>query len=195
MRSWVSDTSNRLTVGFPWSPIMQALPYFAEQHDTAMVRSVGDGVLARLSANPRSAVVAPGMRHIIAGFAALARNDTTAALKLFDTVPRMNCAICARAFMLTHAQLLSAHGRRRESQAVLRRRGATLPGLESALWSLERGRVAEALGEREAAITGYGRALDQMRHADPELQPIVREARAGLDRLGGDDARRRIKTQ
>jgi hypothetical protein len=57
----------------------------------------------------------------------------------------------------------------------------TLPS--SVIWALERARVAERLGERSKAIRGYQYVADLWRHADPELQPYVTEAREGLARL------------
>ena len=54
------------------------------------------------------------------------------------------------------------------------------------LWSLERGRVNERLGNRERALEAYAFVAAVWRHADSELQPVVEEARAGLRRLGGE---------
>ncbi len=54
------------------------------------------------------------------------------------------------------------------------------------MWALEGGRVYERLGQREKAIANYGFVVDVWRHADPELQPYVTEARAALKRLGGE---------
>jgi len=48
---------------------------------------------------------------------------------------------------------------------------------------MERGRVNERLGNREAAIDAYQFAADVWRHADPDLQGSVDEAKAGLARL------------
>jgi hypothetical protein len=46
-------------------------------------------------------------------------------------------------------------------------------------------RAAERLGERERAIRGYQFVAHGWRHADPELQPFVTEARSALHRLRG----------
>jgi hypothetical protein len=48
---------------------------------------------------------------------------------------------------------------------------------------LERGRVAERLGEREKAIESYRFVTEAWRRPDPELQPYVSEAREALARL------------
>ena len=50
---------------------------------------------------------------------------------------------------------------------------------------LERGRIAEGLGERQKAIESYQFVVDVWRHADPGLERCVSEARAGLERLAG----------
>lgn len=54
------------------------------------------------------------------------------------------------------------------------------------LWELERGRVNERIGNRQAAADAYRFVVDVWRNADPELQPIVREAGAGLTRLSAE---------
>ena len=52
------------------------------------------------------------------------------------------------------------------------------------LATLELGRVAERLGEREKAIESYRFVTEAWRRADSELlQPYVSEARAALARL------------
>ena len=51
------------------------------------------------------------------------------------------------------------------------------------LATLERGRVAERLGEREKAIESYRFVTEAWRRPDPELQPYVSEAREALARL------------
>jgi hypothetical protein len=51
------------------------------------------------------------------------------------------------------------------------------------LWVLERGRVAERLGSRTAALSTYQSVADVWQHADTALQPYVGQARDGLRRL------------
>jgi hypothetical protein len=48
---------------------------------------------------------------------------------------------------------------------------------------LQGARAAERLGERRAAVRAYQFVADAWRHADPELQPYVAEARGALERL------------
>ncbi len=61
--------------------------------------------------------------------------------------------------------------------------GPPAPGPWFVLATLERGRVAERLGEREKAIESYRFVTEAWRRADPELQPYVSEAREALARL------------
>jgi hypothetical protein len=88
---------------------------------------------------------------------------------------------------LTLARLLAARGRDAEALVILDR-GFPWPRacLTASLWALERGQVAERLGQREAAASSYRFIADSWRHADPELQPYVEEARQGLARLGSE---------
>jgi hypothetical protein len=51
------------------------------------------------------------------------------------------------------------------------------------LWHLERGRTYERMGDTARARTAYRTVVDLWRHADPELQPHVTEARDALARL------------
>ena len=51
------------------------------------------------------------------------------------------------------------------------------------LATLEHGRVAERLGEREKAIESYRFVTEAWRRPDPELQPYLTEAREALARL------------
>jgi hypothetical protein len=55
--------------------------------------------------------------------------------------------------------------------------------------TLERGRVAERLGEREKAIESYRFVTEAWRRPDPELQPFVAEARQALGRLTAEPRR------
>ncbi|HYC32157.1 MAG TPA: hypothetical protein VEB59_07675, partial [Gemmatimonadales bacterium] len=48
---------------------------------------------------------------------------------------------------------------------------------------LERGRIAERLGDRDRAARSYRFVTDAWRRADPVLEPYVTEAREGLRRV------------
>jgi hypothetical protein len=47
----------------------------------------------------------------------------------------------------------------------------------------ERGRIYEQLGEIERAREAYALFLGPREHADPMFQPMIRDARAALQRL------------
>ncbi len=49
--------------------------------------------------------------------------------------------------------------------------------------------MSETLDNRDEAINAYSYVLDAWRHAEPELQPLVEEARGALERLGGEPRR------
>jgi hypothetical protein len=55
---------------------------------------------------------------------------------------------------------------------------------------LERAELAEQLGRQDDARRDFAYVRDIWRRADPELQPYVERARAGLERLKTDLERR-----
>jgi len=59
----------------------------------------------------------------------------------------------------------------------------------SVLGTLERGRIAERLGDRAIAAQNYGFVVAVWGNADPELRPYVEEAHAALARLGAEPRR------
>ena len=87
---------------------------------------------------------------------------------------------------LTLARLLST--RREDRKALRLMEGSLMEALvpSEILWTLERARVAERLGERETAARDYQYVLGVWRHADAQLQPYVAEAREGLLRISGE---------
>ncbi len=124
-------------------------------------------------------------------YLALARGDTTEALRLFDARPD-TAAFGGNAIDdIVHAQLLAARGRLTDAAALLERPMVGFnPGVSPVeiLRALERGRVNERLGNRERAIEGYARVVQAWHNPDPELQPFVAEARAALQRLTAEKA-------
>ena len=83
--------------------------------------------------------------------------------------------------------MLERNGRAAEGLDLVQRlrssRGEYSFGLFHGLLALEAGRLAERLGRREDALEAYQMVVDLWRHADPELQGFVTEARDGLARL------------
>ena len=63
------------------------------------------------------------------------------------------------------------------------------PRLSDVLWYLERGRLAERLGDRGRALEAYRFVTAAWRRPDPELEPFAAEARAALARLTSESVR------
>lgn len=120
-------------------------------------------------------------------FLALARRDTTDALRQLAALPDSACIFCVFVPRLTRAELLEARHQDANVAKLAKWLGYMAP--TAGLWALLRGRANERLGNREQAIAAYGFVVDVWRHADPGLQPYVDEARAGLGRLTGEPSR------
>ena len=117
-------------------------------------------------------------------YLALARADSVRALRLFRSIPDTLCVanVCSYERFI-EARLLAAEGQAQQAGAVLDRWVWKAEGPLFVLGRLEQGRIAEALGERQKATDSYQFVVDVWRHADSELEPYVREARGGLERL------------
>ena len=68
---------------------------------------------------------------------------------------------------------------------ILRQRLYSLVTPAEIVIALERGKVAEAAGQREVALRSYRLVLRAWERGDPEVQTLVQEARAGIRRLAG----------
>jgi eukaryotic-like serine/threonine-protein kinase len=193
-----SDSATKLARGWvtrPGDGILPAMPLLTAARDTAALLA-GIGRVDSARARPLGPHVPPMARDFLGylsvaqqGYLALARGDSTEALRLFDARPDTACFGGCVIDDLVYIQLLAARGRLADAAAQLERPlGGFSPGLlpVEVLRALERGRVNERLGNRERAIEGYARVVAAWRHADPELQPFVAEARAALARLSGE---------
>jgi eukaryotic-like serine/threonine-protein kinase len=164
-----------------------ALPWWAGQRDSASIlalRRLSDSVF-RSTPNGVDHDLAVYAQGAAVAYLDLVRRDTAAAIRRLETLPDSLCAVCYFK-RLTLAQLLSA---RHDDQKAARLLDQWLiePLVPSeVLWTLERARVAERLEDREKAARDYQYVADVWRHADPELQPYVTEAREGLARLTGE---------
>jgi hypothetical protein len=122
-------------------------------------------------------------------YLALARGDSAAALAALAAIP--DTLLGPVALRLMQAQLLAAQGRERDAARLLdQSTWRNLISPSRVLIALERARLAERLGEPNRALDGYQQVVGLWRHADPELQPFVSEARAGLERLTAETRRR-----
>ncbi len=89
-------------------------------------------------------------------------------------------------------QLLVAERRFWEAGKRLERRwpgtSACSDGVDDVMWTMERARVFERLGNQELARESYAFVADAWRTADGELQRYVRESHSALVRLGASRA-------
>ena len=166
----------------PCSRTMDAALWWASRKDTTRLRRLA----AREESGTRtktSLVAGIASRRPVPGFVhaalALAQGDTALALSRFLAFPD---SLCPNARQLREARfrLLAATGRGAEAAGVFDRSNDRWVPLV-----LERARLAERLGDRPRAVKWYRFVADAWRHADPELQPTVAEARAAIVRLGG----------
>jgi serine/threonine-protein kinase len=161
-----------------------ALPWWASHGDArsvlrfreladSLVRSSPDSVLRE------EAVFGGEAAH---AYLALVRHDTADALRRFEQLPDSLCAVCYFEPLVR----LGLQATRGDDRTVLERSELTALtpiSVLAVIGVLEGARAAERLGERTAAIRAYQFVADAWRHADPELQPYVAEARGALERL------------
>jgi serine/threonine-protein kinase len=159
----------------------QMMPLWAESGDTVHLGRY-ERIVDSLS---QLADAAGPMRReppLVGAYLALARRDSAQALRRMLALADTTYDDYLLRF--TRANLLAAAGRDAEAAELLERPFALDMRLGSdGLRMLQRGRVAERLGRREVALESYKWVADIWRTADPELQPFVTEARAGLARL------------
>jgi hypothetical protein len=108
-------------------------------------------------------------------------------LRRFLALPDSLCPGCVEE-QLTRVDLLVARGRYAEAAPLLDHEWPPPFPQDPliVLRNLQRARVNEHLGNREKAIESYAFVTHVWRQADPELQPFVADAKAGLKRLGGE---------
>jgi len=160
------------------------LPFWAARGDSTTIRRIertADSV-ARVTPNPVNRGIVRYAAEAAPAYLALVRHDTAAAVRILESLPDSLCALCYLQRM-TLAQLLAARQEDQRAATLLDQWlvDRTLPS--AVLWTLERGRVAERMGKREKAAQSYQYVANVWRHADPELQPYVAEAREGLARM------------
>jgi tetratricopeptide (TPR) repeat protein len=171
--------------------VYQTLPWWLMAGDTTtlgriIVRSdsLAEADLAN-SAGPRL------MSAIARAYTAVIGGDTAAALEQLSELPIWPCGVCYTE-RLTSARLLAATGRDREAAELLQEfpiMTAAWPRTEWVVWTMERARVNDRLGNSEEAIRDYAHVVDVWRDADPHFQPVVEEARDALARLTGEPRR------
>jgi tetratricopeptide (TPR) repeat protein len=158
-----------------------ALGLWTARGDTVHLRRL-ERVLDSLARNPKAI---PDMRRalpMVRAFLTFARGDSGTALRQLMALP--DSEYDDGILRLIRANLLAAAGRDSEAaQQLEHSMNVYVPLAPDGLRMLQRGRVAERLGRREDALESYQWVTAIWRNADPELQPLVQEARAGLQRL------------
>ena len=161
--------------------------WWATDGDTAAIQTyiTGFGTTTHLH-TPSGEAMLRASAEAGRAYLALAKRDTASAIRILSTTPD-TLHECWYETRVTLVQLLAATGQYREAGKRLERRwpGTTgcSNGFDDMLWTMERGRVFERLGRKTEAAAAYAFVADAWRTADPELQPFVREARAGMTRL------------
>jgi tetratricopeptide (TPR) repeat protein len=173
-----------------WMPRhLRGIPWWLAHRDTAsLTRFAARAAEETRRPNPPLVVLRARLLGATStAYAALARGDSAGALAHLKAIPDTLCLVdfsdCFH-LNLTLARLLSARGDDRRAGALLERwRWAAGSSPWFVLATLERGRIAERLGERQKAIESYRFVTEAWRRPDPELQPYVSEAREALARL------------
>ncbi len=157
---------------------MDAALWWAARRDMAKLRRLvqRQESIGRTAENQEAAPHARAVLQFARVALAIARGDTATALH--GLFPDSTCPGAPQRRTIQF-RLLAASGRDEKAEWVWERlydRGVPL--------ILERARLAERLRDRPTAIRDYGYVVQAWLHADPELQPVVAEARAALRRLG-----------
>jgi tetratricopeptide (TPR) repeat protein len=181
------------SIGFDAPPRhLRGLTWWLAHGDTVSLSRMAEraGQIARRQGPAGEARRAMLVSAVAAAYLALARGDSIGAARRLTATPDTLCrnwdsGICAEA-RLTLARVHAARGEHRRAADLLDALRWELGGSTLVLATLERGRLAEQLGERERAVESYGFVTAAWRRADPVLQPYVTEARRGLERLRAD---------
>ncbi len=164
-----------------------ALPWWATQKDIAALRSTarrGEVIAGRATRNTEGRLWGLYQAGAARAFLALARGDSADALRQLAALPDTVCDCLMHRVIA--ARLLEGEGRLAAADSQLARAHPAVLDLADGYWSLERGRVAERVERIAEAVRDYRYVAALWRHADPELQPYVQEARAALARLGAE---------
>jgi len=195
---WLRSPNERAVVADPpWVTrcyrSFLAAGWWVRRQDTVPLLNLmrrGDSV-ARSAGTVVKLVDARADANLARAALALARRDTAEALRRFLALPDSLCsaqygslAPSLAPLHMVRFELLAATGRDREA-ALLFDQQITVPlTTGSVLAALERGHIAERLGDRATAVKHYRFVVAVWANADPELRPHVEAARVGIQRLG-----------
>jgi len=189
---------NRVLAMAPRTTMTRLYAWWATDGDTAAIQTYVTGFDAKRKRLPTIERLLRANAAAGRAYLALARRDTTAAVRLLMTTPD-TLYECWYESRMTLVELLVATGRYREAGERLERRWPSTTqcasGVDDVLWTIERARVFDRLGRRDLAIENYTFVADAWRTADPELQPYVRESHAALARLRGARVVRLTRTK
>jgi len=148
--------------------------------DTVCLRRI----MARAGRSGGDTLVPKSVVRDASAFLALARHDTSRALRAFTTlIDSVDKGMTVD--LLERARLLAATGRLDDAR-VQYSRASGGDGPLSVVAELELAEVAERRGAREQALEAYRYVAATWKHADPVLQSYVARARAGLARLAAN---------
>jgi serine/threonine-protein kinase len=179
----------------PWLALrtdvsLYSFPALAAAHDSATLREFAAGIerFAKTDTVPGRKPIFGYVIASVRGYTALATGDTAAATRIFDELPDTVVNIPFDQFM--RARLVGRQDPRRALELLERRQASS--NLLYAARELERGRIAERLGEREKAVDAYAYVADVWAHAEaPALREAAKEARDALGRLDADGRMRK----
>ncbi len=148
--------------------------------------------IERMRAPPEAAAVVRSLAYTLRASVASRQNRAAEALQLLESVrgdvpaPLLRSPFYAEEpARYLRAELLQQLGRDREALDWLRFGFADTPAevVYLAPAHLRLGEIYERLGERSRAAEHYERFVSLWRHCDPELEPVVSDARSRLARL------------
>jgi TolB-like protein len=157
------------------------LPWLARERDTSAIRQLGRDAALQATVT-RDPIRSGNAAYTIAStraYLALARGDTTGAARLFEALPDSLCALCFPDRLL-RIQVVRLAGAARDAARYAREQLSREYSAAYVLHELEEARIARQLGDSTNARRIYQRVLATWRHADPELEPYVREARDAI---------------
>ena len=162
-----------------------ALPALAAARDTAQLNrlAVGAERFAKTDTSVRTRAMLGYFAASARAYSALARGDSNVATQLFDRLDDSTVTLPVDQFI--RARLVARTDAKR-ALGMLSRMSLNVDLLYVAR-ELERGRLAEKLGDREQAVDAYAYVAAAWRNTDsPMLRDAVKESTSALSRLDAD---------
>jgi eukaryotic-like serine/threonine-protein kinase len=174
-----------LREGSAWSP--WGLTWWSARGDSGALRRLERLARSKSLSAPAATGEAAYWTYqaaTVPAYLALARRDTSLALRLLGALSDTLCRYCYF-HRLIRAQILSGRKQDTEAAVLLNEPLHDLDLLtpSEVLWALLQARVYERLGNREKAVESYSFVAAAWRGADQEFRPLVTEAKEGLARL------------